>query len=80
MNKESRFFHAVKRLGILLSGKVHDIFAADVFYHQTCYITFLLNPVKLLSKDDLQKKKAKNVLDLFKYRIKTKIIRDKEAY
>ena len=58
----------------------HDVFAADVFYHQSCYIKFLIKPVKLPSSDVLQKNKAQDVLELFKYRIKTKIIRDKEAY
>ena len=58
----------------------HDVFATDVFYHQSCYIKFLIKPVKLPSSNVLQKNKAQDVLELFKYRIKTKIIRDKEAY
>ena len=36
--------------------------------------------VKLPSRDDLQKSKGEDVLDLFKYWIKTKNKRDKEAY
>ena len=80
VNKESRFFQAAKRLDILLSGSAHDVFSAGVFYHQSCYIRFFVKPVKLPSRGDLQKSKAEAVLDLFKYRIKTKIIKDKEAY
>ena len=38
---------------------------------------FLIKSVKVPLKDDLQKSKAKNLLDLFNYRIKTKIRRDK---
>ena len=38
-----------------------------------------MKPVKLPSRDDLQKSKAETVLDLCKYQIKTKIIIDKEA-
>ena len=79
MNKESCFFHAPKRLDILLSGSAHDIFAADAFYHQSCRIKFSTNPVKLPSKNNLQKNKAKDMLDLFIYQIKTKIIGHKEA-
>ena len=80
MNKESRFFEATKRLDILVSYSPHDVFAADVFYHQSCCIKFFIQPLKLPSRDDLQKNKAQDVLDLFKYPIKTKIIRDKEDY
>ena len=46
VNKESRFFQAAKRLDILLSGSVRDVFAADVFYHQSCYIKFLIKRSK----------------------------------
>ena len=64
----------------MLSGSKQDVFEADIFYHQSCYIRILIKPVKLPLKDDSQKNKAKDVLDLFKYRIKTKTKRDKEAY
>ena len=73
MNKESRFFHAAKRLDILLSGSAHNIFAADVFYHQSCHIKFFTSPVKLPAKNDSQKNKAKDMLDLFKYPLKLKL-------
>ena len=66
MNWESRFFQTAKRLDILLillSGSTHNAFAADVFYHQSCYIKFFIGPVKLPSKDDLQKNKAEDILD-----------------
>ena len=79
-NAESRFFQAAQRLNILLSGSAHDVFAADIFYHQSCYIKFVIKPVKQQPKDVLEKNKRDDVLDLFKYRIKTKIIRDKKAY
>eukprot|EP00794_Sanderia_malayensis_P012974 gene12974-14308_t len=29
---------ATRRLDLLLSGQAHDIFAVDIFYHQSCYI------------------------------------------
>ena len=47
---------------------------------QSCHIIFFTNPVKLTSKNDLQKSKTQDILDLFKYRIKTKLTRHYEAY
>ena len=41
---------------------------------------FFIKPVKLPSKDDLQKNKAEDLLDLIKYQIETKTIRGKETY
>ena len=52
MDKESRFFQADKRLDISLNGSANDVFAADVFYRQSCYIKFIIKPVKLPSKDN----------------------------
>ena len=47
VNKEIRFFQATKIFDIIFSGNAHDVFAADVFYDQSCYIKFLIKPVKL---------------------------------
>ena len=41
---------------------------------------FIEVPIGLSLNDDLENNIAKDYLDIFKYRIKTKIIRDKEAY
>ena len=35
---------AAKCLNLLLSGHSFDIFAVDVYYHQTCYISFSRPP------------------------------------
>ena len=59
LNKQSRFFQSDKRLDVLLGGSANDVFAADVFQHQSYYIKFVTNPVKFLSKDNLQKSKQK---------------------
>ena len=74
--------HAVaERLEILLSGVSHDIFAADVYYHQSCYIKFVINStVCAPNEDDSKKNLIDDVLYLFNYKIRTRIIRDKEAY
>ena len=33
-DKTNRHYDAAKRLDILVSGSAHEIFAADIFYHQ----------------------------------------------
>ena len=65
MNAESRFVQATKRLEILSSGSAHAVFASGVFYHQSCCIKFLMKSAKLPLKDNLQKNKAKDILDLY---------------
>ena len=70
---------AAKRLDILLSGSASDIFAADIFYHQSCYIKFVIKAVVPPSIKDIKGTRSEDVLDLFLYNIKTKIVRDKEA-
>ena len=59
VNKESLLFQAAKRFDFSLSGSTYDVFAADVFYHQSCYIKFLIKPVKLPSSDYLLKKQSR---------------------
>ena len=77
--KEHRFHSAAQPLEIILSG-FHDIFAADVYIHQSCYIKFAINPVKAKTVDEERVNKENDVLSLFNYKIRTKIIRDKEAF
>ena len=43
----------------------HDVFPADVFYHRSCYLKFLIKPVKLSTKNFSQKNKSEDFLDLF---------------
>jgi len=31
---------AAKRLELLLSGQSFDVFAVDVYYHRSCYLSF----------------------------------------
>ena len=76
---DHKLFSAAQRLDISLSG-FHDIFAADVYIHQSCYIKFVINPVEPKSLDEEREEKEADILSLFKYKIRTKIIRDKEAF
>ncbi len=79
-DKACRFFVAARRLNILLSGQTHDIFAADIYYHQSCYIKFAFSPFTKQEKEVDENKKVNDVLNIFLYRLKKKIIRDKHAY
>ena len=78
-NPSHRFFQAAKRLDILLSGPSHDIFALDVFYHQSCYIKFALAPLQV-DDDYLNKERKQDVLQAFYYQVRTRIVRDKNAF
>ena len=40
-----KLYPAAKRLDVLLSG-FYDIFAADVYIHQSCYLKFAINPIQ----------------------------------
>ena len=40
-NKNNKFYLAAKRLSMLLSGASQDTFAADIFYHLSCYINYV---------------------------------------
>ena len=40
-NKNNKFYLAAKRLNALLSGASHDIFAADILYHRSCYRNYV---------------------------------------
>ena len=43
-DEDSRFHNAVIRLNILLAGS-HDMYAADVYYHQSCYLKYAVNKI-----------------------------------
>eukprot|EP00794_Sanderia_malayensis_P017244 gene17244-18963_t len=72
---------ATRRLDLLLSGQAHDIFAVDIFYHQSCYIKFAIKPVSQREREEDEKKgKEEDVINAFLYRVKTSVIRDKKAF
>ena len=79
-DKENRLFAAARRLEILLSGQAHDIFAMDLYYHQSCYIKFVHSPYTTKEGEAEENRKEKDALAAFLYRVKTKILRDKQAY
>ena len=56
--KEHRLYPAAKRLDVILSG-YHDIFAADVHIHQSCYLKFSTNSIQPKTNDKEQEKMQK---------------------
>ena len=63
------------------SGDSHDIFAADVYYHQSCYIKFVLKPVTASENEIIiEKTLENNVLQEFLIIIERNVIYDKSAF
>ena len=79
-DKDCRPFSVALRLEILLSGQAHDIFAIDIYYHQSCYIKFVLSPSTPKEIKTEENQKENDVFAVFLYRVKTRIIRDKQAF
>ena len=63
-----------------LKWPTHDIFALDVFNHQSCYIKFALAPLHVDDDDELNKERKQDVLQDFYYQVRTSIVRDKNAF
>ena len=40
VDSDSNWYTGAKHLELLLSGPSHDIFAVEVYYHQSCYLCF----------------------------------------
>ena len=40
-DERNKLYGAASRLSLETSGRAHDIFAADVLYHKTCYYKFI---------------------------------------
>ena len=79
-DKSCRFHDASRRLELLLSGDSHDIFAVDVYYHQACYLKFTHSSWLQEKTADVEDPKEEHALQSFFYKIKSKIIRDKQAF
>ena len=78
-DKHHNNHQAAKRLDVILAG-AHDIFAADVYIHQSCYISFVIKAVNPKSPDEYLQEKDNDVKTLFAYKARTSILKDKAAY
>jgi len=44
-HSDHRLYPSARSLELLQSDQSHDMYDIDVYYHQSCYITFALNPL-----------------------------------
>ena len=69
VDSDRNCYVGAKRLELLLSGPSHDIFPADVYYHQSCHLCFTKT-----------KKNKEIVIGELSTYIRVKIIKEKSAY
>ena len=75
-------YPAKERLNILLSGASKDVFAAEIRYHFSCYIDFIIR-VKDTERDepvDNNKEMHQLALNDFFVKIHRNIVRERNAY
>ena len=78
---QHRFNSAANRLLLLESGPCHDIYAIDVYYHQSCYIKFALAPTtKKEQQDKRLEDHEKDIQGMFFIAVRMKIVHQKNAY
>ena len=78
VDNDSNWYAGAKRLELLFSGPSHDIFAVDVYYHQSCYLCF--TKTKKASIEDGTNFDKEIVIGEFNTYISVKIIKEKSAY
>ena len=80
LQDENHKFHtAAQRVNILLSSQSHDVHAADIYYHQSCYLRFVCNRPKKNVRDDAARDEQSVLTDCFTS-IQLNILRDENAY
>ena len=66
LQDENHKFHtAAQRVNILLSGQSHDVHAADIYHHQSCYLRFVCNRPKKNVSDDAARDEQSVLTDFF---------------
>ena len=79
-DKDGKHFAAANRLQMIISGECHHIFAADVYYHNSCYLKFAVNPIIQQVENERNQENTFDILKDFFCKIKIKIIREKNGY
>ncbi len=75
------YFQAAQRLKLLQCSQSHDIFAIDVYYHQSCYLKFIKTEKDTTDDNKkIQEDMQAMVLAEFDITIKVKILGKKCAY
>ena len=79
-DKNNKFYDAATRLQMKISFEAHDFYAADVFYHNSCYIKFAIkNPVTMHNRETGENLEN-NILDEFFVTLKKRVIFEKDAF
>ena len=79
-DREHRFYSASRRLQLQLSGATHDIFAVDVFYHQSCYLKFVFSQNFQEALFNTTSEREQDTMQAFFLKVKSKVVREKCAY
>ena len=79
LNPESRCYSSALRLQLILSGEAHDIFAADIYYHQSCYIKFAIKSYSLQGKEIVEDE-SNLLLEEFYRKIEIKVLYERSAF
>ena len=77
VDSDGNWYAGAKHLKLLLSGPSHDIFAVEVYYHQSCYLCF--TKTKKASIEDGTNLDKEIVIGEFNTYIRVKIIKEKSA-
>ena len=78
-DEDSRFHNAAIKLNILLAGS-HDIYAADVYYRQSCYLIYAVNKISGNAESNKYEETSANILDDFLSKVERCIIFQKPAF
>ena len=77
LDQNSDLYPAANRLLMAKSGKSHDINAADVYDHKSCYSQFIYFARKKNPEENIDEtEKRENVISLFNNLIKIKVLKE----
>ena len=78
-DEDRRFHNAAIKLNILFAGS-HNIYAADVYYHQSCYLKYAVNKIAGNAESNEYEETSVNILDDFLSKVERCIIFQKSAF
>ena len=79
-DEDSRFHNAAIKLNILLAGS-HDIYAEDVYYHQSRYLKYAVNKIAGNAElNEYEETLPVNILDDFLSKVERCIVFQKSAF
>eukprot|EP00794_Sanderia_malayensis_P020787 gene20787-22825_t len=79
LQENDTFYEAAKRLNIIISGTVCDIFAADIYYHKKCYANFVYS-YEIKPSEEEKKIIEEEITNNFLRKFKLRAIEAKEAF